>query len=80
MIKIEQIEYKITNADNLSRVGEIRLKNKKILETPINWVGLSIAESVEFQFKAFKMSKVTCFLSNIYDLKYQDKKGVRDER
>ena len=79
MIAIEQIKYKVKNFDNLSRTGEITLKNRKNIETPINWMGLSIAESAEFQFEAFKQAGVTCFLSNAYDLKYQDKKGIREE-
>ena len=78
MINIRQIEYKVKNFDNLSRIGEITLKNKKRIETPINWMGLSIAESVDFQFEAFRKANVTNFMSNVYDLKYQDKKGIRD--
>lgn len=78
-MKIEQIEYKITHSDNLSRTGVISLKNNKRIETPINWVGLSVAESIDFQLNAFKETKVTSFMSNVYDLKYQDKKGVRDK-
>ena len=79
MIKIEQIDYKITHSDNLSRTGVITLKNKKKIETPINWIGLSIAESVDFQYNAFKEAKITNFMSNVYDLKFQDKKGIRDK-
>ncbi|MHA1232445.1 MAG: tRNA-guanine transglycosylase [Candidatus Helarchaeota archaeon] len=77
MIKINQIEYKISNIDNLSRVGVIKLKNGKIIETPINWVGLSIAESIEFHLTAFKKAGVSNFLSNVFDLLYQDKKKKR---
>lgn len=74
-----QIDYHITHSDQLSRVGYIKLKNGKKIETPINWIGLSVAESSDFQFKAFKEAGVTSFLSNVYDLKYQDKKGIRDD-
>ncbi len=74
-----QIDYHITHSDQLSRVGYIKLKNGKKIETPINWVGLSVAESSDFQFNAFKKAGVTSFLSNVYDLKYQDKKGIRDD-
>ena len=79
MIRIEQIDYKITHSDNLSRIGVIKLKNNKSIQTPINWIGLSVAESVDFQFNAFKEAKVTSFMSNVYDLKYQDKKGIRNK-
>ncbi len=74
-----QIDYHITHSDQLSRVGYIKLKNGKKIETPINWFGLSVAESSDFQFNAFKKAGVTSFLSNVYDLKYQDKKGIRDD-
>ena len=72
MITIEQIDYKISHSDNLSRTGKIICKNKKEIETPLNWMGLSVGESAEFQFKAFKKAGVTCFLSNVYDLKSFD--------
>jgi len=74
-----QIDYHITHSDQLGRVGYIKLKNGKKIETPINWIGLSVAESSNFQFNAFKDAGVTSFLSNVYDLKYQDKKGIRDD-
>ena len=73
-----QIDYHIAHSDHLSRVGYIKLKNGKKIETPINWIGLSVAESSDFQFNTFKEAGVTSFLSNAYDLKYQDKKGIRD--
>jgi len=78
VIFIRQIEYKILHVDNFSRVGVIKLKNGKTIETPINWVGLSIAESIDFQYDAFKKAGVTHFLSNVFDILYQDKKGIRD--
>ncbi len=74
-----QIDYHITHSDQFSRVGYIKLKNGKKIETPVNWVGLSVAESSDFQFNAFKEAGVTSFLSNVYDLKYQDKKGIRKD-
>jgi len=74
-----QIDYHITHSDQLSRVGYIKLKNGKKIETLINWIGLSVAESSDFQFNAFKEAGVTSFLSNVYDLKYQDKKGIRND-
>jgi len=79
VIKVDQIQYKIKKKDNLSRIGEITLKNGKKLETPLNWIGLSVAESVDFQYTAFKTAGINNFLSNVYDLKYQDKKNIREE-
>jgi len=73
----QQIDYKILHKDLLSRTGIIKLKNGRSIETPINWIGLSVAESADFQFDVFKEAGVKNFLSNVYDLKYQDKKGIR---
>jgi len=79
VVNIEQIKYKAVHSDGLIRIGEITLKSGKKIETPINWMGLSVAESIDFQHNAFKQAGVTCFLSNVYDLRYQDKKGIRRE-
>lgn len=70
------IEHK---GDNYCRTGYITTWNNKKIKTPVTWFGLSVIESPEFVFKAFKESKIEAFLSNAYDLLYQDKKKERHE-
>lgn len=63
--------------DKYCHIGTLKTWNGKKISTPVMWFGLSVIESPQFVFKAFKQSKVEAFLSNVYDLKYQDKKGER---
>jgi len=61
-----------------NHIGILNLLNFKKIETPIIWYGLSIIESIEFQFEVFKRANIKSFLSNAYDLLIQDKKQKRE--
>ena len=71
------IQYQIEKKSEASYLGKIRFQNKKSIQTPLCWFGLSIIESKEFQLKVFKKSKIEAYLSNAYDLCYLDKKNNR---
>ncbi len=71
-------KYKILHqADKYSRVGELRVQGNRTLRTPFMWTGLSVIEPVDSQERAFRIARIQGFLSNVYDLLYQDKKGDR---
>ena len=71
------IQYQTEKKSEASYLGKIRFQNKKSIQTPLCWFGLSIIESKEFQLKVFKKSKIEAYLSNAYDLCYIDKKNNR---
>ncbi len=62
--------------DQLARIGKLQTRRRAVF-TPLSWYGLSIVESFKFQAEVFERNHVRGFLSNAYDLKYQDKKNVR---
>jgi len=68
-------QIKSTYQDN--HTGIILLPDGKEIKTPVLWYGLSIVESVEFQKNVYSKGNVKAFLSNVYDLLFQDKKGKR---
>lgn len=70
------IKHKV---DSYTRNSKITFADERNAETPIMWVGLSIIETKEQQEKIFTEAKAEAFLSNAYDLLYQDKKGKRHE-
>ncbi|MHA1340263.1 MAG: tRNA-guanine transglycosylase [Promethearchaeota archaeon] len=84
-VESENLTYKRFNGaknynktkDKFNCIGYLEFNNKKKLETPIIWYGLSVIESVDFQLNVFKKSGVKAFLSNAFDLKHQDKQNKR---
>lgn len=74
---MDNFDFKILKHSGINHSGELTFHNGKKLETPVCWFGLSIVEPLEFQLDVFKKSKIEAFLSNAYDLYYQDKKNVR---
>jgi len=71
------IHYQIEKKSGASHLGKIKFHNNKSIQTPLCWFGLSIIESKEFQLNVFKKSRIEAFLSNAYDLCFQDKKNER---
>jgi len=74
-MKHNKFEFLVRKGTNYN--GKIKFYNNRELNTPVCWFGLSIIEPKDFQLKVFKKSKIECFLSNVYDLYYFDKKGDR---
>lgn len=62
------MKYIYTNLkDSLFRKGELII-NGEIIETPIYWNGLSLIESVDFQYNLFNKHNLRTFLTNAYFL------------
>ncbi|MBD3352988.1 MAG: tRNA-guanine transglycosylase, partial [Candidatus Lokiarchaeota archaeon] len=55
-----------------NRTGKLIISKNLELNTPLLWFGLSIIESPNFQKNVFRSGKIEAFLSNAYDLEYQD--------
>lgn len=53
------------------------MKNHKKIEGPFVWYGLSVIEDKEFHLEVFEKAGVKAFLSNAFDLQFQDKKQKR---
>ena len=62
--------------DQLARLGKLSTVRREVF-TPITWYGLSIVESFDFQAEVFERNNIRGFISNVYDLKFQDKKNIR---
>ncbi|MHA1252053.1 MAG: tRNA-guanine transglycosylase [Candidatus Helarchaeota archaeon] len=74
---METVEFKINKRDGIARVGILKNHKKRMIPTPISWFGLSVIESYDFQYNAFRNSKVEAFLGNAFDYLIQDKKNIR---
>lgn len=57
----------------------LKLSGNREIKGPFIWYGLSVIESVAFHLEVFEKAKVKAFLSNAFDLHYQDKKDKRKE-
>lgn len=66
-------------SDSYTRNSTITFAGGRKAETPIMWIGLSVAESKEHQENLFSEANAEAFLSNAYDLLYQDKNRRRHD-
>ncbi|MEX2681824.1 MAG: tRNA-guanine transglycosylase [Candidatus Sigynarchaeota archaeon] len=74
------LDFKVLkeHEDQLARIGKLQTRRRAVF-TPLTWYGLSIVEGFKFQAEVFERNHVRGFISNVYDLKYQDKKNVRHD-
>ena len=77
---MSNLKFEIQHQTNrYNRTGTLDIWNGKQIQTPIAWFGLSVIESPDIMHESFTKAKIEAFISNIFDLTYQDNKGKRKE-